>query len=101
MLMMLYLNIGGIDGIIRVPSDQLEYKGTKGSETSTKKSDAKSLNTLYKATQQITDDNFKTFVPYINCVTDHWYRDVFFTYNAIKDHKQQDHIIQIDEEYEE
>lgn len=56
------------------------------------------IKTLYDATQALSDKNFDTFVPYINCVTDHWFRNVYFTKGAMKQEGVTD-VIAVDEEY--
>ena len=43
------------------------------------------LTTLRKAVVSLNDDKFSTYVPYLNCVTDHWFRDVYFTAGALGD----------------
>lgn len=46
------------------------------------------LQTISMALGAMTEDSFSTFVPYINCVTDHWYRNVYFTYHALNEHEK-------------
>lgn len=46
------------------------------------------LQTISMALGAMTEDSFSTFVPYINCVTEHWYRNVYFTYHALNEHEK-------------
>lgn len=46
------------------------------------------LQTISMALGAMTEDSFSTFVPYINCVTGHWYRNVYFTYHALNEHEK-------------
>lgn len=52
---------------------------------------------VYKALQSVDDMDSDTYVPYINRVTDHWFRNVYFTEAGILDG---DNIIETDNEYE-
>lgn len=56
----------------------------------------KYIKLIHKALGEVKTENFKTYVPYINRVTDHWFRNVYFTKNSIGS----DRIIQNDDEYE-
>lgn len=54
------------------------------------------IKLIHKALGEVKTENFKTYVPYINRVTDHWFRNVYFTKNSIG----ADRIVQNDNEYE-
>lgn len=56
----------------------------------------KYIKLIHKALGEVKTENFKTYVPYINRVTDHWFRNVYFTKNSIG----ADRIVQNDNEYE-
>lgn len=64
---------------------------------------------IYKALRTMQETEMSTYVPYINRVTDHWFRNVYFTKEALdatnkeksKKGEEQDHIIQPDDAYEE
>lgn len=62
------------------------------------------LRTIYGALAKLQESNFQTYVPYINRVTKHWFRDIYFTEEAIKLTEQETgkkvNIIQTDELYE-
>lgn len=61
---------------------------------------------IYKALRTMDETNMTTYVPYVNRVTDHWYRNVYFTkagldeFNKDKSEEEKDHIIQTDMDYE-
>ena len=46
--------------------------------------------------EEISDSDFESYVPYISKVTGHWYRNVYFTEEALGDKK----IVQTDDDYE-
>lgn len=58
------------------------------------------IKLIFGALGQVNDDNLGTYVPYINKVTDHWFRNVYFTKEAIKSENAEDKIVQVDNEYE-
>ncbi len=58
------------------------------------------LRTIYGAMSSMTDREFKTFVPYINCVTDHWFRNVYFTQKALVENEGKSEAILTDTNYE-
>ena len=43
---------------------------------------------LYKTLKSMTELKMTTYVPYVNRVTDHWFRNVYFTPNALKDYNE-------------
>ncbi len=73
-------------------------KARRGEIKKTCESCYKYIKTLYDATQALSDKNFDMFVPYINCVTDHWFRDVYFTKGAMEQNNVTD-VIAVDEDY--
>ena len=61
------------------------------------------VKTIYKAMNELNNENISVYIPYINRVTDHWFRNVYFSNEAIKeavDDKEETGIIQTDTEYE-
>lgn len=56
------------------------------------------LKLLAKATKALHDTKFDSFIPYVNSVTNHWFRDVYFTKEAMKQEGVED-VISVDEEY--
>lgn len=42
------------------------------------------VSLLYLALNAINDKKFDTYVPYLNSITDHWFRNVYFTYGGMK-----------------
>lgn len=59
------------------------------------------LQQIYLALGTMTEKKFDTFVPYINCVTDHWFRNVYFTATALNEHEKNGEYILTDSNYEE
>lgn len=59
----------------------------------------KYVNELYDTIDNIADENFDTYVPYINSVTNHWYRNVYFTAGAMKQ-AGEENFVKTDKEYE-
>ncbi len=57
------------------------------------------LRAIFSAMTTMDDDNFDIFVPYVNAVTDHWYRNVYFTKSAINEYNGDKGIIKPDEDY--
>lgn len=51
---------------------------------------------IYKAMNEIKVKDLQTYIPYINQVTDHWFRDVYFTKEAAEGKT----VIETDKEYE-
>lgn len=58
------------------------------------------LTLIYHAMDKLTVNDFDTFVPYINCVTDHWYRNVYFTENALREYESDGEYVLTDIGYE-
>ena len=56
------------------------------------------VKAIYALLNDIDVENFKTYVPYINCVKDHWFRNVYFTAASINE--SGDTIVANDDEYE-
>lgn len=59
---------------------------------------------VFRALKAIHDKNFDVFVPYINSVTDHWFRNVYFTYGGMKQYAEDNgidvpNVIVSDEDY--
>lgn len=59
----------------------------------------KYVKALKDATAEVNNDNLDVYVPYINQVTDHWFRNVYFTKAAIDENN--DYAVATDTEYEE
>lgn len=56
------------------------------------------LRQIQLAIEAVEENKFDTFIPYINSVTDHWFRDVYFTAGALKEAGVEE-VIQTDEDY--
>lgn len=56
------------------------------------------LGQIQSAIREVEQNKFDTFIPYINSVTDHWFRDVYFTAGALKEAGVEE-VIQTDEDY--
>lgn len=44
------------------------------------------MKEIYKTLDSMTELDMTTYVPYVNRVTDHWYRNVYFTPKALEDY---------------
>ncbi len=83
-------------------SDQIQTEGSQVNTTCQACADFVEL--LTRALKEIHDKNFDVFVPYVNSVTDHWFRNVYFTYGGMKQYAEDNGIeipntIVTDEEY--
>lgn len=58
------------------------------------------LQKIYLSLGAMTENKFSTFVPYINCVTDHWFRNVYFTQKALVENEGKSEAILTDTNYE-
>ena len=82
------------DPSIKLCSDD-ENTATKACEQCTN-----FVKLIFDALKEVQNKDLSTYVPYINKVTDHWFRNVYFSRYAIYEDGKQDEIIKIDEEYE-